>query len=92
MPILMFTANEVAGTLIERQRELSDQILDLSDTDKTPLGPGESVAERHHKIAKLGKRLAEAVRTLSQFVGSAPESSSAEPAEPSDNEIPKGAN
>jgi hypothetical protein len=59
MPVLLFTADEVARTLIARQRELSAEIRELADLKRRPLDPGESVAERHHKIAKLGKQLAE---------------------------------
>ena len=59
MPVLLFTADEVASTMIARQRELSAEIRELADLKQRPLNPGESVAERHKKIAKLGKQLAD---------------------------------
>lgn len=64
MPVLLFTAGEIATSLVDKQRQLSDEILELADLKEKPLNPGESVADRHHKIAKLGKQLAETFRTF----------------------------
>lgn len=59
MPVIMFTADEVFGSAIESMRRDAKEIEELSDLDKKPLDPGESPDARRHKIAKLGKRLAE---------------------------------
>ncbi len=59
MPVIMFTADEVFGSTIESMRRDAKEIEELSDLDKKPLDPGESPDARRHKIAKLGKRLAE---------------------------------
>jgi len=59
MPVLLFTVVEVTQNLLKRQRELSAEIREASDLTKKPLDPGESVAARHHKLAKLGKQLAD---------------------------------
>ncbi len=64
MPHIVFTITEVLDALITKERALSTEILELSDLGKKPLDPGESVAVRHHKLAKLGKQLAE---TFEQF-------------------------
>ena len=60
MPIIMFTEQEVFDATIKASREASDEIVRLADLTKAPLAPGESVAARHHQIAKLGKALADA--------------------------------
>lgn len=60
MPVLLFTTDEVANSLINQQRKLSKEILALADLKTKPLNPGESVADRHHRLAKLARRLAEA--------------------------------
>lgn len=60
MPVLLFTADEVARSLILRMRRMSREIADLADLGKRPLNPGESVQARHHELAKLGKQLADA--------------------------------
>lgn len=60
MPVLLFTADEVANSLVNQQRKLSKEIRALADLKTRPLNPGESVADRHHKLAKLGRQLAEA--------------------------------
>lgn len=68
MPVVMFTTDEVLGTLIDRMRDLSHQVNELAELDPAkggkPLDPGESVAARHHKIAKLGRQLADAFLTF----------------------------
>jgi hypothetical protein len=60
MPVLLFSVAEVASALILRQRAVSLEIRELADLEKKPLNPGESVADRHHKLAKLAKKLADA--------------------------------
>ena len=60
MPVILFTTAEVAHSLAQEQRKLSLEIMEFSDLKLKPLDPGESVAARHHRLAKLGKRLAEA--------------------------------
>lgn len=79
MPILMFTADEVAGGMIKKQRELCADILQLSDLNVKPLVPGESVAERYRKIAALGKKLAEAFTAFDEFMGAAVQDDTTEP-------------
>jgi hypothetical protein len=64
MPHIVFTITEVLDALIAKSRALSEAIRELSDLAKKPLDPGEGVAARHHKLAKLGKQLAE---TFEQF-------------------------
>ena len=59
MPVVMFTADEVFGSAVESMRRDAKEIEELSDLNKKPLDPGESPDARRHKIAKLGKRLAE---------------------------------
>lgn len=58
MPHIVYTEHEVFYAAIKEAQEVSAQIHKLADLDAAPLVPGESVADRHHKIAKLGKRLA----------------------------------
>jgi hypothetical protein len=58
MPALVFTEQEILDAAIHEARAARDQIFTLMDLSKTPLAPGETVADRHHKIAKAGKRLA----------------------------------
>jgi hypothetical protein len=55
----MFSVEELVQSLAAQSRSLGNEILELSDLTKVPLNPGESVADRHHKLAKLGKGLAE---------------------------------
>lgn len=64
MPHILFTLDEIVDPLITRTRALSDELLALSDLEKTPLTPGESPDARRHKIAKLGKQLAESFKAL----------------------------
>lgn len=59
MPVLLFSVEELVQSLATQSRSLGNEILELSDLAKAPLNPGESVADRYHKLAKLGKRLAE---------------------------------
>lgn len=83
MPVLMFTAQEIAGSLIAQQRQLSWEIRTLADLEQKPLAPGESVAERHHKLAKLGKRLADAFDEYDRvMLAMASAAAGDEPAEP----------
>jgi hypothetical protein len=60
MPIIQIqvTAEEVLTSAIKEARVIRDELFALADLEKRPLEPGESVPDRHHKIAKLGKRLA----------------------------------
>ncbi len=58
MPIILLTANEVIDPILATARQLSDEIIKLSDLEKCPLNPGESPDARRHKIASLGRRLA----------------------------------
>jgi hypothetical protein len=89
MPTIMFTVGEVLGASLETMRDLHDQILDLSDLTKRPLDPGESVAARHHKIAKLGKRLAETTKAMDDFVtASVGRAMDAQPVEPAGDPEP----
>lgn len=68
MPAIVFTFVEVFDVHFKLSLSLSGEILKLSDLEKKPLDPGESVAARHHKIAKLGKQLAEAVSQLDAII------------------------
>lgn len=68
MPVLLFTANEVANSLVNQQRKLSKEILTLADLKTKPLNPGESVGDRHHKLAKLAKQLAEAFEAFDTII------------------------
>lgn len=71
MPHIVFTIEEVAGSVIERMHRTSSEILELSDLNKKPLDPGESPDARRHKIAKLGKQLAEACQAFEAIVQAA---------------------
>lgn len=73
MPVLMFTTAEVAHGLISEQRRLSKEILELADLKVRPLDPGEGVAARHHKIARLAKQAAEAFQALDALLRSTDE-------------------
>ena len=55
-----FTEQEVFDVSVTAARKLSDEVLRLADVNKTPLAPGENADARRHKIASLGKKLAEA--------------------------------
>ena len=68
MPVIMFTLGEIADSAIRAARETSDEILKLADVQVTPLNPGESVNDRYHKIAKLGKQLAMAFHALDEVM------------------------
>ena len=92
MPMLLFTVDEVARGLIERQRKLSAEILDLSDLKVIPLNPGESVADRYHKIAKLGTRLAAAFKAFDEVVEAASRDDAEAEAKPADPAPPSQAN
>jgi hypothetical protein len=60
MPILLIHPYEVIDGAHREMSELSEQILKLSDLENgLKLEAGESVEARRHKIAKLGKRMAE---------------------------------
>lgn len=59
MPHIVFTAHELVDGVVADMRAASAEILRLSDLASAPLDPGESPDARRHKIAKLGKRLAE---------------------------------
>lgn len=94
MPTIMFTVGEVLDASLRAMRDLSNQILDLSDLAKRPLDPGESVAARHHRIAKLGKRLAETTRAMDDFVAASVDRAvDAQPVQPAGDPEPNpGAN
>lgn len=64
MPRITFSIDEIVQPLLKRSRDLSTEVLELSDLAKKPLDPGESPDARRHKIAKLGKQLAETFLTL----------------------------
>ena len=68
MPVVMFTADEVFGSALESMRRDAKEIEELSDLDKKPLDPGESPDARRHKIAKLGKRLAETLLAVDELM------------------------
>lgn len=68
MPHLVFTMGEIAGALLDQMEQASAELLALSDLKQKPLDPGESVASRHHKIAKLGKKLAELFQTMHELM------------------------
>lgn len=87
MPVLLFTVDEVGTAMIARQRKLSTEIRELSDLKQKPLDPGESVATRHHKIAKLGKQLADAFADFDTFL-SGLEASDNPAAEPESSATP----
>lgn len=82
MPTLLFSLDEIAGPLVVRQRELSKEIRELADLKVTPLNPGESVGDRYHRIAKLGKQLADAVAAFDALMCSRQPAAEAEPSEP----------
>ncbi len=64
MPRLVFSLEEIANAHLDQMRALTAEVLALSDLKERPLDPGESVAARHHKIAKLGKQLAQVNHSL----------------------------
>lgn len=64
MPVITITASDLIGSAIASGRETSDRIIKLADLNVTPLVPGETVDERRHRIAKLGKQLAETFLAL----------------------------
>lgn len=68
MPVILFTVGEVAQSAVEACREASAEIVRLSDLEKCPLAPGESPDVRRHKIAKLGKQLAEAFTAFDEIM------------------------
>lgn len=68
MPVLMFTTGELMSAVLLTAREASDEVLKLADLEKVPLTPGETVDARYHRIAKLGKRLAEAFVALDEMM------------------------
>jgi|SRR5882724_11760477 len=59
MPTIVFTFNEILDSHLRKMRSLSASITELGDLTAKPLNPGESPDSRRHKIAKLGKELAE---------------------------------
>lgn len=71
MPHIVFTAEEIAAHLLEQSRGIAASILQLSDLNAKPLDPGESPDARRHKIAKLGKQLAETFQQLDAIIRSA---------------------
>lgn len=90
MPAIIFTFHEVFDASLKLSLALSGEILALSDLDKRPLDPGEGVPARHHKIAKLGKQLAEAVTQMDALISAQVEraaapSSAQEPPKPEAN-------
>ena len=86
MPHIIFTVEEIANSLLDALHATSTKILELSDLSKKPLDPGESVAARHHKIAKLGKLLAETYQSLHLLMHRGAEEPDGDPAEPSAQE------
>jgi hypothetical protein len=64
MPAVVFTLEDFFDAHLRTMLDLSVQVRELSDLDKRPFDPGESVADRHHKIARLGKQLADTVAAL----------------------------
>jgi hypothetical protein len=70
---ITFTVGELFNAACENARELSERILKLADVAKTPLNPGESVDNRRHQIAKLGKLLAEQFIAIDNLVKSTAE-------------------
>lgn len=68
MPVLMFTTGELMAGALQQAREASEEVLRLADLSQCPLNPGESVDARYHRIAKLGKRLAEAFVALDEMM------------------------
>lgn len=95
MPTIMFTLEEIAGPLIARARDLSRQIVDLSDLKAKPLDPGESPDARRHKLAKLGKHLAEVFQKLDALMDAATGNvgePGAAPGDPAISDIPEGTN
>lgn len=91
MPALVFTFAEVMDAALKASVDLSDQILDLSDLDKRPLDPGESPDARRHKIARLGKQLAEVVKQMDTLVATRVAQIAAEPVS-SEQSSDQGAN
>jgi hypothetical protein len=69
MPHVVFTVGELIEAAVVTGRNQSAAIRALADLDAKPLDPGESVAARHHKIAKLGKQLAETFAMLDLLSG-----------------------
>jgi hypothetical protein len=65
---ITFTPGEVVGAAIQHSRELSEKILKLADLNVSPLAPGEDANGRRHKLASLGKQLAETFIKLDDFM------------------------
>lgn len=70
---ITFTVGELFNAACDQARELSTRIIKLADIEKTPLNPGESVDNRRHQIAKLGKLLAESFIAIDNLVKSTAE-------------------
>lgn len=68
MPTIIFTQQEVFYAAVKEAQDTSAKINKLTDLIAEPLVPGESVADRHHKIAKLGRRLALAFTALDEIM------------------------
>lgn len=68
MPALVFTFNEIFEAHLAAMLELSSEIKELSDLARRPFDPGESDNARYHKIAKLGKQLADTTAQLHEII------------------------
>jgi hypothetical protein len=68
---ITFTIDELFSAAVGQAREMSDRILKLADIEKTPLTPGESVDNRRHQIAKMGKLLAQAFIAIDDLMRTA---------------------
>lgn len=82
MPHVVFTVGELIEAAVVTGRNQSAAIRALADLDAKPLDPGESVAARHHKIAKLGKQLAETFATLDLLLSGGQDQAPEQPAPP----------
>lgn len=68
MPALIFTFNEIFEAHLAAMLALSGEIKELSDLARRPFDPGESDNARYHKIAKLGKQLADTTAQLHEII------------------------
>lgn len=73
MPVITFTFGELMQAALVEARTQATKVLELSDLERKPFNPGESVSDRYHEIAKAGKKLAEAFAGLDLLMAQAAE-------------------
>lgn len=69
--IVMLGAADLVNSTIKKARDLSDEIIKLADLNISPLSAGEAVDVRRHKLASLGKQLAETFIVVDDFMRAA---------------------